>query len=139
MAFAEAGFHVTGIDLSSERVAAIAAGRSYLVDVPAERYADVKGRLEATTDYSVVSSLDALTICVPTPLSKTHTPDLSYVVSAAQSVAESCRRGQSSTTAPGTPSVTLRVSTTKGYARNDSTSARRAGCTSAFTSVPSSR
>jgi UDP-N-acetyl-D-glucosamine dehydrogenase len=112
MAFAEAGFHVTGIDLSEERVAAIADGRSYLVDVPAERYAGVKGRLEATTEYSVVSSLDALTICVPTPLSKTRTPDLSYVVSAAQSVAEQLTPGQlvilQSTTYPGTTEQVIR-------------------------------
>ena len=88
MAFAEAGFNVTGIDLNEERVQAIADRRSYLVDVPVQRYAGVDGKLEATTDYSIVSELDALTICVPTPLSKTRTPDLSYVVAAAESVAE---------------------------------------------------
>jgi UDP-N-acetyl-D-glucosamine dehydrogenase len=112
MAFAEAGFPVTGIDLSDERVGAITDGRSYLVDVPAERYAGVKGRLEATTDYSVVSSLDALTICVPTPLSKTRTPDLSYVVAAAESVAEQLSPGQlvilQSTTYPGTTEQVIR-------------------------------
>jgi UDP-N-acetyl-D-glucosamine dehydrogenase len=94
MAFAEAGFDVTGIDLSRERVEAVAKRRSYLVDVPAERYDAVDGKLEATTDYAVVSSLDALTICVPTPLSKTRTPDLSYVVSAAESVAQQIAPGQ---------------------------------------------
>src|SRR5215210_6479903 len=112
MAFAEAGFPVTGIDLSEERVGAISEGRSYLVDVPAERYAGVKGRLEATTDYSVVSSLDALTICVPTPLSKARTPDLSYVVAAAESVAEQLSPGQlvilQSTTYPGTTEQVIR-------------------------------
>jgi UDP-N-acetyl-D-glucosamine dehydrogenase len=112
MAFAEAGFPVTGIDLSEERVGAISEGRSYLVDVPAERYLGVKGKLEATTDYSVVSSLDALTICVPTPLSKTRTPDLSYVVSAAESVAEQLAPGQlvilQSTTYPGTTEQVIR-------------------------------
>jgi UDP-N-acetyl-D-glucosamine dehydrogenase len=112
MAFAEAGFSVTGLDLSEERVAAIAEGRSYLVDVPAERYRRVAGKLEATTDYSVVSSLDALTICVPTPMSKTRTPDLSYVVSAAESVAEQIAPGQlvilQSTTYPGTTEQVIR-------------------------------
>src|SRR2546423_7435503 len=87
VAFAEAGFPVVGIDISPERVAAVADGRSYLVDVPTERYTGVAGRLEATSDYAAVSGLDALTICVPTPLSKTRTPDLSYVVAAAESVA----------------------------------------------------
>src|SRR5215207_6546814 len=112
MAFAEAGFSVTGLDLSEERVAAISEGRSYLVDVPAERYERVAGKLEATTDYSVVSSLDALTICVPTPISKTRTPDLSYVVSAAESVAEQLSPGQlvilQSTTYPGTTEQVIR-------------------------------
>jgi UDP-N-acetyl-D-glucosamine dehydrogenase len=112
MAFAEAGFHVTGIDLNQDRVAAIGEGRSYLVDVPAERYTGVEGRLEATTDYTAVSSLDALTICVPTPLSKTRTPDLSYVVAAAESVAEQLSPGQlvilQSTTYPGTTEQVIR-------------------------------
>ena len=106
MAFAEAGFEVTGVDLNEERVRAVQGGRSYLVDVPVERYASLDGRLRATADYGAVSDLDALTICVPTPLSKTRTPDLSYVVSAAESVAANIRPGQlvvlQSTTHPGT-------------------------------------
>jgi UDP-N-acetyl-D-glucosamine dehydrogenase len=112
MAFAEAGFEVVGIDLNADRVQAIAESRSYLVDVPAERYAGVQGKLTATTDYAMVSSLDALTICVPTPLSKTRTPDLSYVVSAAESVAEQVSPGQlvilQSTTYPGTTEQVIR-------------------------------
>ena len=112
MAFAEAGFDVTGIDLSRERVDAIAERRSYLVDVPAERYDAVDGKLRATTDYAAVSELDALTICVPTPLSKTRTPDLSYVVAAAESVAEQLSPGQlvilQSTTYPGTTEQVIR-------------------------------
>ena len=112
MAFAEAGFDVVGIDLNRERVENIGAKRSYLVDVPAARYDGVDGKLEATTDYSVVSTLDALTICVPTPLSKTRTPDLSYVVSAAESIAEQLAPGQlvilQSTTYPGTTEQVIR-------------------------------
>src|SRR5918995_2823266 len=112
MAFAEAGFDVVGIDLNRERVENIGNKRSYLVDVPEERYDGVDGKLEATTDYSVVSSLDALTICVPTPLSKTRTPDLSYVVSAAESVAQQIAPGQlvilQSTTYPGTTEQVIR-------------------------------
>src|SRR4051794_1444913 len=84
VAFAEAGFPVTGVDLSTSRVGAIAERRSYLVDVPAERFDNLAGSLDATTDYAAVSELDALTICVPTPLSKTRTPDISYVVAAAE-------------------------------------------------------
>jgi UDP-N-acetyl-D-glucosamine dehydrogenase len=106
MAFAEAGFTVTGIDLSEERVAAVRARESYLVDVPAERYELAGERLTATTDYSAVAGLDALTICVPTPLSKTRAPDMTYIISAAESVAEHLHPGMlvvlQSTTYPGT-------------------------------------
>ncbi len=106
MAFAETGFEVTGIDLDEARVSALTEGRSYLVDVPVERFGKVDGRMKPTTDYRAVSELDALTICVPTPLSKTRTPDLSYIVSAAESVAAHLRHGQlvilQSTTYPGT-------------------------------------
>jgi UDP-N-acetyl-D-glucosamine dehydrogenase len=106
MSFAEVGFEVTGIDLNEDRVRAISERRSYLADVPAERYAGVDGRLHASTQYAAISELDALTICVPTPLSKTRTPDLSYIVSAAESVAGQLRQGQlvvlQSTTYPGT-------------------------------------
>ena len=106
MAFAEAGFGVTGIDLNEDRVRAVDERRSYLVDVPAERYAGLDGRLRASTDYGTVADLDALTICVPTPLSKTRTPDVSYIVSAAEAVAQNIRPGQlvvlQSTTHPGT-------------------------------------
>jgi UDP-N-acetyl-D-glucosamine dehydrogenase len=112
MAFAEAGFQVVGVDLNPERVEAIGARRSYLVDVPVERYEGVDGKLEATMDYSIVSTLDALTVCVPTPLSKTRTPDLSYVVSAAESIAEQLAPGQlvilQSTTYPGTTEQVIR-------------------------------
>jgi UDP-N-acetyl-D-glucosamine dehydrogenase len=112
MAFAETGFDVVGIDLDRERVRAIADRRSYLVDVPVERYAGVDGRLQATADYGAVTKLDALTICVPTPLSKTRTPDLSYVVAAAESVAEQLSPGQlvilQSTTYPGTTEQVIR-------------------------------
>ena len=106
MAFAETGFDVVGVDLSDERVGMVNEGRSYLVDVPAERYEGVTDRLEATSDYAAVKTLDALTICVPTPLSKTRSPDLRYVVGAAESVAEQLQPEQlvilQSTTYPGT-------------------------------------
>jgi UDP-N-acetyl-D-glucosamine dehydrogenase len=104
--FAEAGFPVSGIDIDEERVRAVREGRSYLVDVPEERYEAVHGRLRAETDYATVAELDALAICVPTPLSKTRTPDISYIVAAAESVAQNLQPGQlvvlQSTTYPGT-------------------------------------
>jgi UDP-N-acetyl-D-glucosamine dehydrogenase len=106
MAFAETGFEVTGIDLDEGKVSALKEGRSYLVDVPDERIGKVGARVKPTTDFAAAGDLDALTICVPTPLSKTRTPDLSYIVSAAESVAAHLRHGQlvvlQSTTYPGT-------------------------------------
>ena len=104
--FADAGFQVTGIDLNETRVSWVNERRSYLVDVPAERYESAGDRLSATSDYAAVSELDALTICVPTPLSKTRTPDISFVVGAAEAVERQLRPGQlvilQSTTYPGT-------------------------------------
>jgi UDP-N-acetyl-D-glucosamine dehydrogenase len=104
--FADAGFNVTGIDLDEVRVSWVNQRRSYLVDVPPERYEAAGDRLSATSEYAAVSELDALTICVPTPLSKTRTPDISYVVSAGEAVARQLRPGQlvilQSTTYPGT-------------------------------------
>ena len=106
IAYAEAGFAVTGIDLNEVRVADVREGRSYLVDVPAERYANLEGSLTATSDYSVAADLDVITICVPTPLSKSRSPDLGYIVSAAESISEHLHSGQlivlQSTTHPGT-------------------------------------
>jgi UDP-N-acetyl-D-glucosamine dehydrogenase len=106
MAFAEAGFDVTGVDLNEQRVRAVQERRSYLVDVPEERYRGLDGTLAATADYTAVAELDALTICVPTPLSKTRSPDLNYIVSAAESVGSNIKPGMlivlQSTTHPGT-------------------------------------
>jgi UDP-N-acetyl-D-glucosamine dehydrogenase len=106
--FARAGFHVTGFDVDATKAAEINAGRSYIPDVPA---ADVSaavqaGKLKATTDMSALAGMDAIDICVPTPLRKTKDPDLSYVVLAVEAVAATLRPGQlvilESTTYPGT-------------------------------------
>lgn len=106
MAFADTGFEVTGVDIDSDRVNAIRDRRSYLVDVSPDDYQALDGRLEATTDYGAISALDAVTICVPTPLSKTRSPDLSYIVAAAESLSATLREGQlvvlQSTSQPGT-------------------------------------
>jgi UDP-N-acetyl-D-glucosamine dehydrogenase len=94
--------------VDGSKVAEINAGRSYILDVKTE---DVKnnvsaGRLRATTDMSLLKDMDAIDICVPTPLRKTKDPDLSYVVKAVETTASVLRRGQliilESTTYPGT-------------------------------------
>src|SRR5207237_2845056 len=89
----KAGFRATGIDLDLRKVQSINDGRAYIpdiqpLDVQALRAA---GRLDATTDFSVVRELDTINICVPTPLRNTTDPDMSYIVSAAQGIATHLR------------------------------------------------
>ena len=88
--FAEAGFDVTGFDVDESKVVEINAGRSYILDVKSEDVAASvnAGRLRATTDMSQLAGMDAVDICVPTPLRKTKDPDMSYVVSAAEEIAK---------------------------------------------------
>jgi len=106
--FAQAGFRTLGVDVDSRKVEAIRAGRSHIQDVSGAEVAALvdAGRLEATTDYAALSGCDAVSICVPTPLSKTHDPDLSYVIGAADAVAGQVHPGMlivlESTTYPGT-------------------------------------
>ena len=106
--FAKAGFSVTGFDTDEKKVSSINKGISYILDVPAK---DVKelvasGKLKAATDMKLLSKMDVIIICVPTPLRKTKEPDISYILSAAEAISRSARKGQliilESTTYPGT-------------------------------------
>jgi UDP-N-acetyl-D-glucosamine dehydrogenase len=106
--FAEAGFHVVGVDPDPNKINAIQSGVSYVLDVPDEqikRLVDQK-MLQATTDFSSLKEADAVSICVPTPLRKTGDPDLSYIVSATEELAKYIHPGMvvvlESTTYPGT-------------------------------------
>lgn len=105
---AGAGFLVRGYDVDPRKVARIEAGDSYIQDVPSARLGELveSGRLSAATGFDSMAEMDAVVICVPTPLSKTKDPDISYVVAAAEQVAAHLRRGQlvvlESTTYPGT-------------------------------------
>ena len=106
--FAKAGFEVTGFDVDVAKVSSINKGHSYIGDVPSEDVAAaVKAKkLSATDDMSKLHDMDAIDICVPTPLRKTRDPDLSYVVLAVDAVRARLRPGQlvilESTTYPGT-------------------------------------
>ena len=106
--FANSGFKVIGIDPIEEKVNILNRGESYIQDVPTEDVARLvkAGRLSATTDYSVLRDVDAVSICVPTPLRKTGDPDLSFIVSATDSLAPYLHRGMvvvlESSTYPGT-------------------------------------
>ena len=106
--FAKAGFEVTGFDVDTSKVEAINAGHSYIGDVPSDDVdcAVKAGKLKATDDMSKLHDMDAIDICVPTPLRKTRDPDLSYVVLAVDAVRAHLKPGQliilESTTYPGT-------------------------------------
>jgi UDP-N-acetyl-D-glucosamine dehydrogenase len=106
--FAAAGYKVLGFDVSEKAVNGINSGTSHIQDVPTERLSEyvTSGFIEATTSMSRLSEADLISICVPTPLSKTKDPDVSFVIAAAESVARTIRAGQvvvlESTTYPGT-------------------------------------
>ncbi|MFZ3079250.1 MAG: nucleotide sugar dehydrogenase [Bellilinea sp.] len=106
--FAEAGFQVTGIDLDSRKVETLNRQESYILDVPTAQVADLvkKGLLKATADYSIIREMDAVSICVPTPLRQTGDPDLSFIINAVEGLAPYLHPGMvivlESSTYPGT-------------------------------------
>ena len=106
VAFAEAGHEVTGLDLAADKVEALNAGRSYIEDVPDSALVALGERLRATADYADLAACEAVIVCVPTPLSGSREPDLTYLVDSATALAEVLRSGQlvvlESTTYPGT-------------------------------------
>jgi UDP-N-acetyl-D-glucosamine dehydrogenase len=112
IAFAEAGFRVMGIDLDQKKVDALNRGESYIEDIPSEvlaRYVPQNSTdkgLRATNNYNVLQEIDAAIVCVPTPLNKTKDPDMSYLLSAAERIAQRLHPGMvivlESTTYPGT-------------------------------------
>ena len=106
--FAEAGFHVTGIDPDSRKVDLLTKGISYIPDVKTEVIDKIvkSGHLTATTDFSVLQEIDAVSICVPTPLRQTGDPDMSFIISATEEMTKYMHKGivvvLESTTYPGT-------------------------------------
>jgi UDP-N-acetyl-D-glucosamine dehydrogenase len=106
VAFAEAGHEVAGLDTDARKVEAIAAGRSYVEDIPDSALAPLAETFRATTDYSDLGACDAVVICVPTPLTSAREPDLTALTDAANSLAKELKKGQlvvlESTTYPGT-------------------------------------
>jgi UDP-N-acetyl-D-glucosamine dehydrogenase len=114
LAFAESGYRVLGFDIDPGKAEALAAGQSYLLDIPSSRVSALvsASRLAATADFTRLAECDALIICVPTPLSEHGEPDLSAVSSTASTIAPRLRRGQLvvlvSTTYPGTTEELVR-------------------------------
>lgn len=107
MEFAGAGATVVGVDMDRARVEGLLAGRSHVEDVSDQQVASAvdSGRFLPGTDYQALSDVDAVSICVPTPLGKSRDPDVSFVTAAAESLAPVMRRGQTvvleSTVYPG--------------------------------------
>jgi len=106
--FAESGFEVIGIDPDPRKAGAVNAGESYIGDIESRQVAKLVNakKLRATTDFSELAGVEAVSICVPTPLRKTGDPDLSFIVSATEKLAEQLHPGMvivlESTTYPGT-------------------------------------
>jgi UDP-N-acetyl-D-glucosamine dehydrogenase len=103
---AQAGYRVLGFDINLDVVEGLNAGRSHVKDVSDAQLQQQCSRFSATSDMSRLSEPDAISICVPTPLSKFKDPDVSYIVAATEAVKQRLRRGQAiileSTTYPGT-------------------------------------
>jgi UDP-N-acetyl-D-glucosamine dehydrogenase len=105
--FAEAGFHVTGIDPDSRKANTLNQGISYIPDVKTDTVETlVVGYLTATTDFAALKEMDAVSICGPTPLRQTGDPDMSFILSATEELAKYMHKGMvvvlESTTYPGT-------------------------------------
>jgi len=108
MAFARAGYSVTGFDIDPSKIEFIDRRESYIEAVPTEvlKAECEAGRFAATCDFSRLAECDIIAICVPTPLTAHRDPDLSYVAKTAEAIAKTLRPGQlivlESTTYPGT-------------------------------------
>jgi len=111
--FAEAGFSVTGIDVDQQKVDQANNGESYIPDIDSEKLQQLLNgkKLTFTTDFTVLEDIDAISICVPTPLRKTRDPDISYIIAATQEIRTHLHPGQliilESTTYPGTTDEVL--------------------------------
>ncbi|GMO16455.1 MULTISPECIES: nucleotide sugar dehydrogenase [Bradyrhizobium] len=111
--YCEVGYKVVGFDIDPMKVEALKAGKSYIEHIQSERIFDVVGRtFDPTTDFSRVSEVDALILCVPTPLNKYREPDLSFVLNTMDSVLPFLHEGMiislESTTYPGTTEEELK-------------------------------
>jgi UDP-N-acetyl-D-glucosamine dehydrogenase len=108
MEIAAAGFNVIGVDLDRNKIGTLKQGRSYILDVADDTIADAvgSGKFTPTSDFSALANADTVSICVPTPLSKSRDPDISFILSATEEIRKFLHSGQlivlESTTYPGT-------------------------------------
>jgi UDP-N-acetyl-D-glucosamine dehydrogenase len=112
--FAESGAKVLGFDIDPQKIELLAAGKSYIKHIEAERIGSAvkAGSFSATTDFARVAECDAVLICVPTPLTRNREPDLSFVLGTARLIGPHLSKGTlvclESTTYPGTTDEVLR-------------------------------
>ncbi len=110
--YSEQGFPVTGFDIDERKVSTLNAGGSYIFRITAPEIQRARSQgLTATSNYAQIEKMDAVIICVPTPLNEYHEPDLSYISGTAESIAPHLQPGQlvilESTTYPGTTEEVL--------------------------------
>ncbi len=112
--FARSGVDVLGLDIDSSKVDALSQGKSYIKHIPSEMVAQAvqSGTFSASTDFDRIREVEAVIICVPTPLNKNREPDISYILDTGKSIAPHLRKGMlvvlESTTYPGTTDEDLR-------------------------------
>ncbi|PHX95730.1 MAG: UDP-N-acetyl-D-glucosamine dehydrogenase [Pedosphaera sp.] len=113
--FARSGVDVTGLDVDERKISALTAGKSYIEHIPAAAIAEQvnAGRFRATADFSAIKKLDAVIICVPTPLNKNREPDISYIIKSGEAILPHVHKDLlvvlESTTYPGTTDEDLRA------------------------------
>lgn len=111
--FLRAGFSVTGFDLDPRKIDVLNSGGSYIKHISAAGLKAAGERFRATTDFSGLSGMDCIIVCVPTPLNKYREPDLSHVLDTSRTISKYLRRGQlivlESTTYPGTTDGEMRA------------------------------
>ena len=110
--FCKAGFHVTGFDIDPKKVDLLREGKSYIKHISSSLLTSHCSQFTPTTDFSQLTAVDCIILCVPTPLNKNREPDMTYVFNTTKTVAQYLRKGQlivlESTTYPGTTDEDMR-------------------------------
>jgi UDP-N-acetyl-D-glucosamine dehydrogenase len=130
--YSEQKFPVTGFDIDARKVATLNEGGTYIFRIPAPEIQEARSRgFKATADYAALTKMDAIIICVPTPLNEYHEPDLSFIEETAKSIAPYLRPGHlvilESTTYPGTTEEVMIPILEKGNAQGLKASRGEAG------------
>jgi len=108
VSFAKKGFKVFGIDTNAKRIERLQTYQSYITDIAAQDFSSFirNGQFDVSTDFNLIDKADVVIICVPTPIKRKYTPDISYILSAVRSTAQHLHTGMlvilESTTYPGT-------------------------------------